>query len=187
MAKGVFSFPEKKYDVIVIDPPWQYTNKRIDDKTQKGVVPYQDMTIDEIAAMPIPMLAAADCILWLWTTNAFIHEAYHLIEGWGFTQKTVLTWGKSQMGLGRWLRGKTEHCIMSVLGKPIVNLTNQTTFLYGRSREHSRKPEKFYELVQKLCPGRKIELFARQERIGWDFFGDETSKFRKEAKKWKFV
>jgi len=148
--------PEGPFRVIVIDPPWQYSS-RSQDATHRARNPYPDMSLDEIATLPIPELAHDDCILWLWTTNAFIHDAFHLISGWGFQQKTILTWVKDKMGLGDWLRGQTEHCIMAVKGSPIVTLTNQTTALYGPLRDHSRKPDEFY----KLCEGRfKIENAA---------------------------
>ncbi|MFC1835353.1 MT-A70 family methyltransferase [Thermodesulfobacteriota bacterium] len=125
----------------------------------------------------VPSVAHTDCLLWLWTTNAFLHDAYHIIDAWGFAPKTVLTWIKDRMGLGDWLRGQTEHCILGVKGKPVVALTNQTTALSGQRRKHSRKPDEFYSLVESLCPGSKIELFARQKRDGWASWGAENELF----------
>lgn len=162
------------YNVIAIDPPWQYAN-RADDVTHRARNPYPSMTIEDIKALEIP--AAEDCVLWLWTTNAFMHEAYHVLEAWGFTPKTVLTWVKDRMGTGDWLRGQTEHCLMAVKGRPPVRLTNQTTVIYGPLREHSRKPDEFYALVESLCPGSKLEMFARTERKGWESHGCETNRF----------
>lgn len=75
------------------------------------------------------------------------------------------------MGTGDWLRGQTEQCLMCVTGRPVVNLTNQTTVLHGPVREHSRKPEEFYLMVELLCPGSKVELFARTTRPGWHHHG----------------
>ena len=169
--------PTGRYHVIVIDPPWKYDNKRVGDESQRGIVDYADMTFGELQALPVPDLAQDDCILWLWTTNAHIHEALNLMSEWGFTQKTILTWVKHKMGLGRWLRGQTEHCLMGVKGNPHVNLTNQTTALSAKVREHSRKPEEFYDLVDELCTGSRLEMFARTEREGWVSWGDETNKF----------
>lgn len=166
--------PSGLYEVIVADPPWSY-EKRAEDMTHRGRCPYPTMTVDEIKALEIP--AAENCVLWLWTTNAFIHDAYHVLEAWGFVPKTILTWVKDKIGLGDWLRGQTEHCILAVKGKPVVTLTNQSTVIYGPLREHSRKPDEFYELVESLCPGRKLELFARQTRPGWSAYGAETGKF----------
>jgi len=165
--------PEGKYNVIVIDPPWPYGTK-YDPEGRRVASPYPEMSIEELKKLEIP--ADDDCILWLWTTNAFMHEAFHLLEAWGFKPKTILTWVKDRMGIGDWLRGKTEHCILAVKGHPIVNLTNQTTVLFGKVREHSRKPDEFYELVEGLCYGKKLDYFGREEREGWDVYGTKEFK-----------
>lgn len=165
---------EKKYQIIVIDPPWAY-NKRPDDVTHRAANPYPSMTIEEICDIEIP--SDENCVLWLWTTNAFVEEAHQVMRAWGFEKKTILTWVKDSMGLGDWLRGQTEHCLMCIKGKPIVNLTNQTTVIYGPLREHSRKPDSFYKLVDELCVGNKLEIFARESRDGWDSRGNEPNKF----------
>jgi N6-adenosine-specific RNA methylase IME4 len=166
--------PEGLFNVIVIDPPWAY-DKRSEDTLHRGRAPYPTLTTEEISAMEIP--ADNDCALWLWTTNAFMHDAYHVLEAWEFTPKTILTWVKDKMGLGDWLRGQTEHCILAVKGKPPITLSNQTTALYGPLREHSRKPDEFYALVDSLCHGRKLEMFSREEREGWFQHGAEAEKF----------
>ena len=132
---------------------------------------YPTMSLDEIIAVPIPQIADANSILWLWTTNAHMREAFQIVDAWGFEPKTILTWKKSKMGLGEWLRGITEHCLMCVKGKPLIQLTNQTTFIEGKTREHSRKPDEFYAMVESLCPGRKIDVFAREERKNWNTWG----------------
>ncbi|MGA2513319.1 MAG: MT-A70 family methyltransferase, partial [Candidatus Limnocylindrales bacterium] len=93
----------------------------------------------------------------------------------GFEPKTILTWAKDRMGTGDWLRGQTEHCLMCVRGHPTVTLTNQTTLLHGPMREHSRKPDEFFTLVESLCPGSKLELFAREARPGWAAWGAEAA------------
>ena len=89
------------------------------------------MAIDEIAAMDIP--AEDNCILWLWTTNAFMHDAYHVLDAWGFTPKTILTWVKSRMGTGDCLRGITEHCILATKRQARIRLDNETPSLYEAS------------------------------------------------------
>ena len=96
-----------------------------------------------------------------------MRQAYECLGAWGFHDKNVLTWVKDRMGLGNWLRCQTEHCILAVRGAPVVTLTNQTTVLVAPSREHSRKPTNFYDLVEALCPGSKLEMFAREPREGW--------------------
>jgi N6-adenosine-specific RNA methylase IME4 len=157
--------PPGKFEVIVVDPPWSY-EKRAHDSTHRAANPYPSMTLEAIKTLEIP--SDKDCILWLWTTNAFMRQAYEVLDAWGFTPKTILTWVKSKMGLGDWLRGATEHCILSVKGKPIVTLTNQTTVIHGALREHSRKPDEFFAMVESLCPAKtRREMFARQRRDGW--------------------
>ena len=151
--------PTGPFRVIVADPPWQYT-KRKDDGSHRSALSYPDMTTEEICALPVGDVAHDDSVLWLWTTNAFMRDAFEVLDAWGFAEKTILTWAKNRMGTGDWLRGKTEHCILAVRGKPLVTLTNQTTLLDGPVREHSRKPDEFYELVEALCPGSKVELFS---------------------------
>lgn len=166
--------PNGRYHTLVIDPPWQYS-KRAEDATHRGRCGYPTMSIEEIAKIEIP--AEDNAILWLWTTNAFMHEAFHVLEAWGFTPKTILTWVKDRMGVGDWLRGQTEHCILAIKGKPPINLTNQTTVINAPLREHSRKPDEFYLMVDYLCPGRKIDMFSREPRPGWDQWGCEVDQF----------
>jgi N6-adenosine-specific RNA methylase IME4/ParB-like chromosome segregation protein Spo0J len=166
------------YRVIVADPPWPY-EVRQEDPTSRAVRPYPSMTIANICAMPVASLAHKDCILWLWTTNNHMREAFAVLDAWGFEHRTILTWVKDKFGFGEWLRCQTEHCIMAVRGKPIMQLrtgVTVTTVLYGKVRAHSQKPEEFYTLVEKLCPApRYCGLFERQQREGWDMHGDELA------------
>lgn len=168
--------PDGKFNVIVADPPWKY-EKRVEDGTHRARLLYPEMDTAAICALPVLKLAEENCILWLWTTNAFMRDAFAVLDAWGFKDKTILTWAKDKMGCGDWLRGKTEHCIMAIRGKPVVTLTNQTTLLNGPLREHSRKPDEFFELVEQLCPGTRLEMFAREKRNGWQAWGAETEKF----------
>ena len=165
--------PEGPFRIIVVDPPWKYDNRE-EDATHRAANPYPSMTIEEITALGVRGLAHEDAVLWLWTTNAHIRHAFSILDAWGFTQKTILTWVKDRMGTGDWLRGRTEHCLLGVRGKPVIQLTNQTTAISGPLREHSRKPEEFYALVDALCPGSKVELFARRRREGWASHGNEV-------------
>ena len=164
--------PDGKYRVIVIDPPWSYGCS--EDPTHRGAVPYADLSVEEICALPLADWAHEDCILWLWTTNAFMREAFECLAAWGFEQKTILTWVKDRMGTGDWLRGQTEHCLLAVRAKPTVSLTNQTTALMATAGKHSEKPSEFYDLVEGLCPGSRLDVFARQRRDGWESFGFEV-------------
>lgn len=169
--------PTGPFRVIVSDPPWAY-EKRAGDASHRIDLPYPSMTTEAIAALPVGDLAHPDgCILWLWTTNAFMRDAYKILDSWGFEEKTILTWVKDRMGMGDWLRGQTEHCILAVRGKPTILLGSQTTVLNGPLREHSRKPDEFYALVDAMCPGSKVEMFCRTPRPGWAKWGAETERF----------
>jgi N6-adenosine-specific RNA methylase IME4 len=130
-----------------------------------------------MCALPVTTIMHADSILWLWTTNHHMREAYTVLDAWGFHEKTILTWTKDKFGNGDWLRGQTEHAIMAVRGKPVVTLTNQSTRLDAPVREHSQKPLEFYDLVESLCPApRYADLFSRyQHNERWDCHGDEAS------------
>lgn len=165
-----------RFDIIVADPPWAY-EKRADDITGRGRISYPSMPTDAICALPVAARSEESCILWLWTTNAFMRDALRVVDAWDFAEKTILTWVKDRMGLGDWLRGQTEHCILAVRGRPLVQLTNETTVLRGPVREHSRKPDEFFELVDRLCPGTKLEMFAREARSGWVAWGAEPEMF----------
>jgi len=164
----------KKYDVIVVDPPWPYGTK-YDPAGRRAANPYPEMSLDEIKAIELP--AADDCVLWLWTTHKFMRYAFEIIDTWGFRDVAILTWVKDRIGLGSWLRSQSEFCIMAVKGKPKINLSNQSTVIYGKLREHSRKPDEFYEMVNSLCAGYKLDYFSREQRVGWDQFGNDTNRF----------
>jgi len=156
-----------EYDVVVVDPPWDM--EVLDQGSWRGGVDYPRMTVDEIKNIKIP--AKENCILWLWTTNTYLHEAFHVLEHWGFEYKSCLTWAKDKMGVGVWLRGQTEHCLLATKGKPVWDLKGQTTLLLAPTRGHSIKPDEFYDLVDSLCYGCKLDYFAREPREGWITYG----------------
>ena len=168
--------PKGPFRVIVADPPWGFELRK-EDPSHRGTTPYPPMSIDEIKALDVASIAHADCVLWLWTTNTHLREAFDVLDAWGFQYKTLLTWAKDKFGTGNWLRGQTEHCLMAVRGKPVVTLTNQSTVLRGPLRDHSQKPDEFYALVESLCPAPEngyVELFQRTGRPGWVGHGDEV-------------
>ena len=183
IAEGRAVMPEGVFEVIVMDPAWPYDNTYdAAHPTGRAGCKYPSMSIEELKALKLP--AAKNCVLWLWTTNAFMGEAYDLLEAWGFQPKTILTWVKQtkltqkpRLGLGHWLRNCTEHCLLAVKGSPKVSLTTQSTLLEAPGRGHSRKPDEFYELVESLCVGRRLDYFSREPRPGWEQFGNDVAKF----------
>lgn len=140
------------------------------------------MSVDEIAKLPITDLADKDCMLFLWTTNAHIHDALHLIDQWKFTYKTMITWAKHHFGLGYWLRGQTEHLLLAIKGNPRSRMAGPhgatgkswSTLVYAKREEHSKKPEIFYTLIEDISEPPRLELFARNKREGWDVWGNEV-------------
>lgn len=166
--------PKGTYDVIVVDPPWP---------GDVGRSLYPVMSLEEIQALPVAKLAGSNCVLWLWAVNAQLRHAYPCLDAWGFQERAVLTWVKNRVGTGSWLRNRTEHCILAVKGSPVVTLSNQTTVLAADLREHSRKPDEFYTLVESLCPGAKLEMFAREPRKGWRSWGAEEERFGSEPRR----
>jgi ParB family chromosome partitioning protein len=164
------------YRVGNCDVPWPYEVDD-DDPAHRGAWPFPTMSIDELCALPVSSIMHEDSIFWFWTTNFHMRHAFTILDAWGFPKTpTILTWHKDRPGHGHWLRGKTEHCIMAVRGKPIVTLTNQTTSLHAPVRGHSEKPREFYDLVESLCPApRYADLFSRyQHNDKWDCHGDQA-------------
>lgn len=133
---------------------------------------YPTMSLDELAAMELP--AADDAHLYLWVTNGFIRQGFDLMDEWGFTYKTTLTWCKSQIGMGNWFRNTTEHVLFGVRGKLPTLRNNVATHFDAKRTRHSAKPDCFYDIVETSSPGPWLEMFARRPRYGWAVWGNEV-------------
>ena len=107
------------------------------------------MSIQQICEVDVLSLAHDDCVMWLWTTNLHMREAFGVLDAWGFRHVTIVTWAKDRMGFGLWLRNQTEHCLFAVRGKPIVNLTTQTTILNAPSCAGIRKSRASFTIWSK--------------------------------------
>jgi N6-adenosine-specific RNA methylase IME4 len=178
----VYQPPTGAFAVISCDPPWKFEDELDGSDAARGGCPYPPMELAEICALKIP--AADDCVLWLWVTNTHLIDgsATKALNAWGFEPKTLLTWDKMRIGTGHWLRNVTEHCILAVKGKPVVEGASQSTLFQAPRGEHSTKPDAFYALVEKLCPSpSRIEMFSRAEREGWVTTGAELPKKRGRA------
>jgi N6-adenosine-specific RNA methylase IME4 len=197
-----------RYRTIVADPPWEmpnsgkttrgqtdtagiYTAKsgRIIDGTWWGrhrggsvEVPYERMTLEEIAALPVADLAADDAHLYLWTTNRFLWDAKGIAEAWGFSFSTLLTWCKTPMGIG--FGGAytltSEFLLFCRRGK-LAPLRRWDSSWFGVQRPyenghiaHSAKPDAILDVIEQVSPGPYVELFARRARFGWDYWGDQS-------------
>lgn len=163
-----------KYRTIVVDPPWAY-----DHHWGAGIAPrrplaYDCLSIAELNSLPIGKWAELDAHLYLWTTNSFIEEAHQVARAWGFTKKTILTWVKSQLGMGTYYRNNTEHVLFAVRGQLSTLRTDQPTAFSGQRGRHSEKPHAFYDMVQSMSPGPYLDVFARKLRFSWDAWGLEV-------------
>ena len=169
---------EKRYHVISIDPPWPYETGKANSYDPDGrrvSNPYPEMSIQEIGDLQIP--AHEDSVLWLWTTHRFLPDSFKLLEQWGFDYKATMVWNKEKIGMGHWLRMQCEFCILAIKGDPVWDNTKVRDILTIPRREHSRKPDEFFDMVDGICKGAKLEYFSREKRDGWDQIGNDPDKF----------
>lgn len=157
------------FSAIVIDPPWRYDNVATRGAAEDH---YGTMTQAELLALELP--AAANSHLYLWVTNSFIRDGFELMERWGFTYKTCLTWCKPQIGMGNYFRSTTEHVLFGIRGSWPTLTNNTPTHFIADRRRHSQKPELFYDIVEASSPGPYLEMFARRRRFGWHVWGNEA-------------
>ena len=164
-----------KYDVIVIDPPWNY-GREYNSESSRVASPYPEMNFNELSNIKLP--SKDNCILWLWTTHAFIWDAKKLMEIWGFEYKAILVWNKEKMGIGFWLRMQCEFCLLGIKGNPLWESKNIRDLINESRREHSRKPIEFYKLIEDNFTGKFIDYFSREKYSNkWDCYGAEKEKF----------
>ncbi len=168
--------PGKKYRTIMVDPPWPVACKANSYNGKEGL-PYQVMSITEIAALPIREIAAENCRLFLWTTNSMLPEALPMVRLWRFQYKMLYTYCKTY-GLGRTPQVATEHCVIATIGQPPTpNCRGQALLNYkvvSKKSRHSHKPMEIIQEFEKFSPSPRIELFARGPRDGWEVWGDEA-------------
>jgi N6-adenosine-specific RNA methylase IME4 len=157
------------FPAIVIDPPWRYGNTSTRGAAEDH---YPTMSMDELKALHVP--AADNAHLYLWVTNSFLREGFDLIDAWGFTYKTVLTWCKPSIGMGNYFRNNTEHVLFATRGSLPTNVNNVGTWFKANKTRHSAKPQSFYDLVELASPGPYLEMFARTRRFGWEGWGNEA-------------
>ena len=178
----------KKYKTIVADPPWPYVGRGPASSKEHrpnsyGAAPssverYGSMSIKEISELAPP--ADVNAHLYLWTTNSFLVEAHEVARSWGFVPKTLLTWGKIKSNgeasrkTGYYFRSATEHCLFAVRGsmRLLCKEAIPTLFLSERL-PHSVKPQWFFDLVEKVSPSPRLEMFCRRMKYGWDCWGND--------------
>lgn len=174
IESGNAELPEGLYEVVCMDPPWAY-GRAYDPETSRVANPYPEMAQAELLVMDPPF--ADDAVLFLWTTHQFMWDAKALMDHWGFAYKATMVWDKEKMGMGAWFRMQCEFCLMGIKGKPIWQNTTWRDVIREPRRQHSRKPEAFYRMVEECTVGRRLEMFSREQREGWGAHGNDTSKF----------
>jgi len=179
------------YGAIYADPAWLFENWSEKGEGKNANQHYDCMTIDEIKAMPVGHHANKDCVLFLWVCDPLLLEGIEVMKAWGFQYKTVaFTWAKQarvnhekwHMGPGYWTRGNPEMCLMGVNGHPSRIDRGVRQLVVSPAREHSRKPDRIRDDIERLVDGPYLELFGRNEREGWTSRGNETTKFKEDIK-----
>jgi len=168
------------FDVVSVDPPWNYEgenkNKTSFDSVGRRVAnPYPEMTTQEIKQIELPLMK--DSIVFLWTTHKFLPDALEILKEWNLEYKGTLVWNKEKMGMGAWFRMQCEFCLVGIKGKPYWENTKYRDILIEPRREHSRKPDSFFTMVEEITLGRRLEYFSREKRQGWEVFGNDVNKF----------
>jgi len=175
---------EGPYGTVLADPPWRFGNRTGKMAPEhKRLSRYQTMTLDEIMELPVAQVAARKSHLYLWVPNALILEGLEVMRRWGFVYKTNLIWykirkdgGPDGRGVGFYFRNVTEVVLFGVRGAMRTRQAGrrQTNIIASRKREHSRKPDELYDIIEQCSPGPYLELFARHPRDGWDVWGNEA-------------
>ena len=170
--------PAGQYDVLLIDPPWDYSNSAVRGSPEDH---YSVMADEEIKQLKIPAADKA-AVLFLWATNPKLDVAIDVMREWGFTYKTNIAWVKDKYGTGYYVRGQHELLLIGIigsgLGTPAEADRPSSVLFAARGKEHSKKPPEVYDLIEKMFPGRKyIEMFARGDkpREGWKTWGLEAA------------
>jgi len=167
----------KRWRTIVVDPPWAYR-----DKLRMGSGPkhrgadahYTTSSTAALRDLPIGEYAERDAHLYLWVTNAFLEDGHALARAWGFQQRTMITWCKTQIGMGHYFRNSTEHALFCVRGKLALLRKDLPTHFTAPRGRHSEKPQAFYDMVETASPGPYLDVFARRHRMLWDVAGNEV-------------
>ncbi|MCW2242205.1 MT-A70 family methyltransferase [Azospirillum canadense] len=176
----------RKFSTVLADPPWQFDNATGKVAPEHGRLHrYETMRLPAICALPVADVVAPTAHLYLWVPNALLAEGLQVMQSWGFTYKTNLVWhkvrkdgGSDGRGVGFYFRNVTELILFGVRGKNARTLApgrRQVNFLATRKREHSRKPDEQYDLIESCSPGPFLEMFCRGEgRPGWSVWGNEA-------------
>ena len=176
----------ERFATILADPPWQFANRtgKIAPEHRR-LARYRTLDAAAIAALPVEEIAQPVCHLYLWVPNALLADGLRVMQAWGFAYKSNIVWhkirkdgGSDGRGVGFYFRNVTELVLFGVRGKNARTLRpgrTQVNYLASRKREHSRKPDELYGIIEACSPGPRIELFARGRRPGWTIWGQQAA------------
>ncbi|HYN37884.1 MAG TPA: MT-A70 family methyltransferase [Rhodospirillales bacterium] len=185
-ARSLRSFAgDRRFATILADPPWRFSNRTGKMAPEhRRLSRYGTLTIDGIAGLPVEQLAAPTAHLYLWVPNALLPEGLQVMGAWGFAYKSNVVWhklrrdgGSDGRGVGFYFRNVTELLLFGVRGRNARTLApgrRQVNYIGTRKREHSRKPDEQYALIEGCSPGPYLELFARGLRPDWATWGDQA-------------
>lgn len=176
---------DNRFRTILADPPWQFQNRTGKMAPEhKRLNRYGTMQLDDILSLPVRALAEDTAHLYLWVPNALLPEGLKVMEAWGFQYKSNVVWhkirkdgGPDGRGVGFYFRNVTEIVLFGVRGKNARTLApgrRQVNFLATQKREHSRKPDEMYDIIESCSPGPYLELFARGTRPNWSVWGNQA-------------
>jgi N6-adenosine-specific RNA methylase IME4 len=175
----------RRFAAVLADPPWQFANKTGKVAPEhKRLARYGTMKLDEITALPVGNLCLPTAHLYLWCPNAMLQEGLAVMKAWGFNYKSNIVWhkvrkdgGSDGRGVGFYFRNVTELILFGVKGKNARTLApgrRQVNLLSTRKREHSRKPDEQYAIIEACSSGPYFELFARGTRKDWVTWGHQA-------------
>lgn len=175
----------KKFATILADPPWQFQNRTGKVAPEhKRLNRYGTMTLEEICGLPVEQIAEDTAHLYLWVPNALLPEGMKVMEAWGFRYISNIVWhkvrkdgGSDGRGVGFYFRNVTELMLFGVRGKNARTLApgrSQVNMIQSRKREHSRKPDEQYKIIEDCSWGPRLEMFSRGKRKGWTVWGNQA-------------
>ena len=174
-----------RFGTILADPPWRFSNRtgRVAPEYRR-LHRYQSLPFEEIVRLPVSELSSEEGHLYLWVPNALLREGLEVMKRWGFEYKTNLVWhkvrkdgGPDGRGVGFYFRNVTELVLFGVRGAIRTSKPGRTqvNIMRTQKREHSRKPDELYDIIESCSPGPYLELFARHGREGWVQWGNELA------------
>jgi N6-adenosine-specific RNA methylase IME4 len=177
-----------KFGTILADPPWQFQNRTGKMAPEhRRLNRYSTMDLREICDLPVEAVAADVAHLYLWVPNALLPDGLRVMDQWGFAYKSNIIWykirkdgGPDRRGVGFYFRNVTEVLLFGTRGKNARTLAparSQENIISTRKREHSRKPDEQYDLIESCSPGPRLEMFARGPRAGWTVWGNQSEAY----------